>query len=448
MQGRVVQLVRDPLSASPAPDRLGPVVALRREEGAVRECVTQLTVVAGAVKNRVRRLVLLLRGSEIGRVPVVVRDRPVRRADRHDVGQLPAQRERLRPRLDRVGQPVGEVELRGQCLQQLRARRPVVARVPQGEFVERDGLAVGAGAGRLGPGGGRVPQDAWRIAGRDGVVGERAGVGPGRLEGGDHRLVQRRLGAGGDGAQDRGPGDLVPEGDTVRVAVDQPGGHQRIDGRRSHAERAEQSGVGLLGRARQQLQVAAHRRGQGRDPRDDGVTDAVGQGSVRLRDDLADEERVARRPAVHVVGVDVVTLDEPGDGRAAQRSQLQAAGVGRRHEVAENRPQRMVDGHRVAVGQHQEQRQGRDPAGEEPHEVQRRLVTPVQVFDDQDVRRPAQGLEHGGEDLVLRRPRLQQSGHRGVELRRHVAQWAERARGDQRIAHSPQDSRPPLGQGP
>ena len=43
IQGRVVQLVGDPLCAGPASDRFGRVVALRRQERAVRECVAQLT---------------------------------------------------------------------------------------------------------------------------------------------------------------------------------------------------------------------------------------------------------------------------------------------------------------------------------------------------------------------------------------------------------------------
>ena len=98
----------------------------------------------------------------------------------------------------------------------------------------------------------------------------------------------------------------------------------------------------------------------------------------------------------------------------------------------------MVDPHRVAVGQHQQQGQRRDPAGEEPHEVERRLVGPVQVLHHEHARAGTQGVEHRREDLVLGRGAAQQCGHRRAQLVRDVAQRAERAGGAQRVAHAPQ----------
>ena len=94
-----------------------------------------------------------------------------------------------------------------------------------------------------------------------------------------------------------------------------------------------------------------------------------------------------------------------------------AARARRGDQVAEDRAQRMVDPHRVAVGQHQQQGQRRDPAGEEPHEVERRLVGPVQVLHHEHARAGTQGVEHRREDLVLGRGAAQQRGHRRAPAR-------------------------------
>ena len=211
----------------------------------------------------------------------------------------------------------------GQGLEQGGAGGRVVAHVAQRGLVERDGLPVRPGAGRLGRRGGRVPQDPGDVAGGRRVVGEHARVRADRLERVDHRRVQRRLGTGHGRAEDRGPGDLVAERDGPAVPVDQAGGGEHTDGRRRHAERVEQFGADRFGGAGEQLEAAAHRRGQPGGPGEHGVPHARGHRGVRLGEDLAEEERVARGPAVDVGRVEPVPVDERGDGRPAQRGQLQ-----------------------------------------------------------------------------------------------------------------------------
>jgi len=270
------------------------------------------------------------------------------------------------------------------------------------------------------------------------VVGEHARVRADRLERVDHRPVQRRLGTGHGRAEDGGPRDLVAERDPLAVPVDEAGGGQQADGRRRHAERVQQFGADRFGCAGEQLEATAHLGRQPGGPGEHGVPDARGHRGVRLGEDLAEEERVACGPAVDVGRVEPVSVDERGDGRPTQRGQLHAARARRGDQVAEDRAQRMVDPHRVAIGQHQQQGQARDPAGEEPHEVERRLVGPVQVLHHEHSRTRTQGVEHRREDLVLGRGAAQQCGHRRAQLVRDVAQRPQRAGGAQRVAHAPQ----------
>jgi hypothetical protein len=133
-----------------------------------------------------------------------------------------------------------------------------------------------------------------------------------------------------------------------------------------------------------------------------------------------------------------VPVEECADGVAAQGGQLEPSRVRSGDEVAEDGPQRMVDLQRVAVGQHQQQGKRGDPAGEEPHEVQRRLVGPVQVLHDQYPRAGPECVERRREDLVLGRRAPEQAGHVGGQLVRHVTQRTERPRCAERVAHAPQ----------
>ena len=75
-----------------------------------------------------------------------------------------------------------------------------------------------------------------------------------------------------------------------------------------------------------------------------------------------------------------------GDRGPAQRGQLEPPHPGDGDEVAQHRAQGMVGAQRVAVGHHEQQWQRRDPAGHEPHEVQRRLVAPAQVLHHEHAR--------------------------------------------------------------
>ena len=110
----------------------------------------------------------------VGRVPGEAGECRVRGADRDDVAQLAAQLQRLRPGRDRVVEPVGEVQLRRQGLEQAGAGGRVVARrgAARARRTRRPRGAPRTGTPR--PPRRRVPQDPGHVAGGRGVVGEHA----------------------------------------------------------------------------------------------------------------------------------------------------------------------------------------------------------------------------------------------------------------------------------
>jgi hypothetical protein len=133
-----------------------------------------------------------------------------------------------------------------------------------------------------------------------------------------------------------------------------------------------------------------------------------------------------------------VPVDQLGHGRPAQGGELEPARVRGTDQVAQHGAQRVPGAHGLPVGQHEQQRQRADAAGQEPHEVQGRLVAPVQVLDHQGARPGLQRVQHGGEDLVLDAGLAEHGRHLWPELAGDVAERAERARCAQRVAHAPQ----------
>ena len=234
-------------------------------------------------------------------------------ADGGGVGEVAAQGDRLLAGGDRVVEPVGEVQLDRERLEQV-GLPCGVGHVGQGELVERDGLPVRARPRRLPGGLGRVAQDPSDVVRGDRVVGEHARVAADPLERGDHRGVQGRLGAERDRAQHRRPGDLVTERHAAAARVEQSGGRERPDRLRREVEGPEQRAADALGGAGEQLDAVpllGREAGRSGDHR---VADALGQRRVGLVEDLTDEERVARRAPVHVGGVELVAFEQLGDG--------------------------------------------------------------------------------------------------------------------------------------
>jgi hypothetical protein len=109
---------------------------------------------------------------------------------------------------------------------------------------------------------------------------------------------------------------------------------------------------------------------------------------------------------------------------------------------AEHQPQRVRAVELiVAVGGDHKRRQRLDPARQQPHDVERRLVGPVQILEHDD-RGSAQLGRQRGREVTRRRAVRDQLG----ELAAHVDERAERPRRVERVARAPQHPRAVLAE--
>ena len=212
-------------------------------------------------------------------------------------------------------------------------------------------------------------------------------------------------------------------GQRVQPAAEQRLGQLEVHRGRHHGQLLD----GVAAVRAQPAQPGQHRVGHG--DRDRGP-----RGGQRL----GDVERVAAAQLVQHPGV-------PGPVPSGVPDQLDHRVGGQRlerqpgHRHAGQRPEqparRVLGRHRVvAVGQHQDGGQPLQPAGQVGQHVHGGVVDPVQVLDQEHVRRrPAQLLDHRRVDPVGA-----PGPQRGLQLPpgagRGVAQWAQRARGDQVVA--------------
>ena len=145
-------------------------------------------------------------------------------------------------------------------------------------------------------------------------------------------------------------------------------------------------------------------------PGQDRVAHGGGHVAARAPQHLGDVEGVATGDGVEAHGVDVVPGGplpggdrELGDGPDGEPGEVDAPHPGCRCRVAQQDPQ--PGGRRdllAAVGHEDERVAAVDPPGEVAHEVQGRLVGPVDVLDDEDRGAGVPGAQHveeGGEQL-------------------------------------------------
>jgi hypothetical protein len=181
-------------------------------------------------------------------------------------------------------------------------------------------------------------------------------------------------------------------------------------------------------------------RAESRRPGQHGVADggghAVGVGGQRL----GDEERVARGTLVEQVGIDGGIARERRDRVTREPAQFQPAHGPGAGQLTEQRPQRMGPVHLlVAIGDGEQQWQRAHTPADEPHDVERRLVGPVQVLQNQDGR--ALGLELGQQrrsDIMGLGTAIQLRLQVAVGGARDVQQRPQWARGEQWVTRGPQ----------
>jgi hypothetical protein len=167
--------------------------------------------------------------------------------------------------------------------------------------------------------------------------------------------------------------------------------------------------------------------------------------AVAAGEDLGQEERVARRAAVELVGVDAVRLGELCDGVGRQSWKLAARDVARPGQLSEDDPQRVAKVELVvAIGAEHERRRRVGLPGQQPHDVEGGLVGPLQVLEDEDRRRAARELAQQRAGHLVR-PRVARRGVSQVAagLLGDVDERPQRARREERVARAPKDPRGP-----
>ena len=285
---------------------------------------------------------------------------------------------------------------------------------------------------------GRQAHDGVGVAGFGCVVRERRQVGVrlGRaLERRQHGTVQRTTARHRHGPQHRLARQLVPEAQLALDLLEQAGGQARVDRGVARPEAGEQAGPDDAPDDAGRLDGAPRLVVEAREARGDRVADARGQTPTAGRHHLGHEEGVPGGEAVELLGVDVEPFGQPRDRRARQRRDLQAGDARRGREVAEDDAQRVPRADLVVAVRREDQRaRPPDPAAEEAEQVEGRLVGPVDVLEDRDGGPLPERLEQEREDPIARAGIAEQRRERRPELRRHVDERPERARGAHGVA--------------
>jgi hypothetical protein len=220
---------------------------------------------------------------------------------------------------------------------------------------------------------------------------------------------------------------------------------ERVLGRRA-LDHAREQGM-LDGRPddRSCLERGAALGCQPRCASEDGVPDRGRNLRRRSRDHLGDEERIATGSAVELGSVELGPGGQLPDGLGGQRVERHAPDGRRRRKVADDHAQRVEAADLVVpVGPDDHRPGGLHAATDEPNSIERGLVGPVQVVEDEgEPRSLPQGAEQRLEDRVPRGAVPEQAVERRVEVLRDVGERAEWARRREWIARPDKDGRVP-----
>ena len=278
--------------------------------------------------------------------------------------------------------------------------------------------------------------------GLPGVVGEPGRIDAiGRLQRAEDGALELAAPSGADLALDRPAGEVVAEDDGVVADLEDPRTSAGVDGRRARGHRVGQQAQ--PGRTRDDggdLGDRARLRSERADAHGHGVADRDRDRAGRGGEHLGDEERVAARHLVQVARGSPGPAGERLDGRLGERRRLDAP-----QDLGRDRPESPADlrplGERLGPARHHEAAAGaREASSQERDEVERRVVGPVHVLDDEDRPRAGQLVEDRGQQRLARPVGLERVGQRTAGVARHVAKRAERARRDERVARAPQDA--------
>jgi len=218
---------------------------------------------------------------------------------------------------------------------------------------------------------------------------------------------------------------LLGLGQDVEPLAEQLTGQPELDGR---------------GHDGQLLDGGAARRIEPADPGQHRVRHGGRHGDPRRGQGLGDVERVPAGQGVQRCGVVAAARGETGDGGRRQGGQGEPV-HGRRGERAEDPAQGMRGRHLlVAEGQHQHRGQVGEAAGDVPEHVERGVVGPVQVFDDQHGGAPRGELGDGRTGDRVRLVAGDRRGECAGGTGGGFAQRPERSRAQQVVAGAGEDA--------
>ena len=183
---------------------------------------------------------------------------------------------------------------------------------------------------------------------------------------------------------DRRSRDLMAEADPVAALGQHRACEAVVDGRRRLTAHAVEHPQLDRGRSdRHGLQHTPRVRAQPRCAGVNGVADRCRNLVTAGVQHLPHVERVAAGEPVKLPGVDVIAGRELGDGRGRERFDGETRQTGHAGQVAQHDPQRVLSAHRLlAVGDHHQRRHGFDPPPEHAHHVERGLVGPMNVLEN------------------------------------------------------------------
>ncbi len=386
----------------------------------------------------------------LGDVAVAVRaasQRPQRRALAETIAEAPvAVQSRLEQRALLV--EVGDrVALTRAPAQQLSAPRQVVgtdeAQCPP---VLRGRFAMRAARCRGVAGGGRELEHRVGIVGRFRVVGQARRVDPGvppLAERGEDTPMKRDGPMRRDRVFDGQPCQLVAKGDTRTIRAQHARGEALVEMLELSAEQhLQQPDLGPLGNARDGVKdppgAVPHQPG----PREDGIANGPWEPSTANGQDLGDKERVAARAHMQDGAIDLVRIGQHAHRAHRKRGQRETADTGT-PQLAEHRADWIARSQAiVSIGCDHERGDPAHAGAEQREHVERGLVRPVQILDD-DNRRPVRlELAHQRRQttrgLLTAFDRLRQRtvGHGG-----HIRERRKRSRGPQGVTPPPENTR-------
>ena len=272
------------------------------------------------------------------------------------------------------------------------------------------------------------------------MVGEAGRFGHpcgGGAQGGEGKPVEAGRALRREDGEDRLSRQFVPELEAVGIGVEHAEREAFVHGIGGASDRREEPGFGARANHSGGFQGGAP---GGREPggtRQHRVAHGWWDAAPATRKHLGHEERVARCLAIEFGRIESLPSASVRTACAERGGRLATVDVRRRGEATEHDPQGMGRANLVvAIGREQEGARRGDAPPEEAEEIERRLVGPMDILEDDQRRRRSSGehAKEGAEDLIARGTGRELAGDVAVHGVGDVNEWAERAGGRERIA--------------